>query len=233
MFGTANKTDQGTYLNKGKSGYERRQGAGIRAQMAPSNISYYNTFNIKWLTEQLLGLSVGKLSKDKRKFILRTGEWGMYQFSAALENYASLYTPLFDTNRVYMGKDNAMGFRGQFLEYMGPNGIEITLSHEPMYDDPFRNKIMHPNGGTAESYRYDILDVGTSDGEPNIRKVYQKGSEDIMGYIAGLRNPFSAGGKMSAMAHSTDGYTIHRMCVFGAMIKNPMRCMQIIPNMLA
>ncbi len=233
MFATPNKTSQGTYLNKDRGGYASRQGAGIRAQMAPSNTSYYNSFNIKWLTEQLLGLSIGKLSKDKRKFVLRTGEWGMYQFSMALENYASLYTPLFDTNRVYKGKDNTMGFRGQFLEYMGPNGIEITLSHEPMYDDPERNKVMHPNGGLAESYRYDILDVGTSDGEANIRKVYQRGAEDIMGYIPGLRNPFSPDGKMSVMAHGTDGYQIHRMSVLGAMIKNPMNCMQIIPSILA
>jgi hypothetical protein len=232
-FATPNKTDQQTYLNKDKSGYEIRQGAGIRAQMAPSNIAYYNTFNIKWLTEQLLGLSVGKISQDKRKFVIRTGEWGMYQFSAALENFASLYTPLFDTNRVYLGKNNTMGFRGQFLEYMGPNGIEVTLSHEPMYDDPERNKIYHPNGGLAESYRYDILDVGTADGEPNIRKVYVKGQEDIIGYVPGLRNPFSLDGKNNIMANSTDGYTIHRAGICSTMIKNPMRCIQIIPNILA
>lgn len=232
-FATPNKTDQGTYLNKGKSGYEIRQGAGIRSQMAPSNVAYYNTFNIKWLTEQLMGLSVGKISQDRRKFVIRTGEWGMYQFSAALENYASLYTPLFDQNRVYRGKDNAMGFRGQFLEYMGPNGIEVTLSHEPMYDDPERNKIYHPNGGVAESYRYDIIDVGTADGEPNIRKVYVKGQEDIIGYVPGLRNPFSLDGKNNIMANSTDGYTMHRAACLGAMIKNPMRCIQIIPSILA
>ena len=232
-FATPNKTDAGTYLNKGKSGYEIRQGAGIRAQMAPSNIAYYNTFNIKWLTEQLLGLSVGKISQDKRKFVIRTGEWGMYQFSAALENYASLYTPLFDTNRVYRGKNNTMGFRGQFLEFMGPNGIEVTLSHEPMYDDPERNKIYHPNGGVAESYRYDILDVGTADGEPNIRKVFVKGQEDIIGYVPGLRNPFSLDGKNNIMANSTDGYALHRAAVVSTMIKNPMRCIQIIPNILA
>lgn len=233
MFATPNKTSQDTYIQKGKSGHEIKQGAGIRAQMAPSNIAHYNTFNIKWLTELLLGLSVGKLPQDKRKFVLRTGEWGMYQFAAALEQYAGLYTPLFDTNRVYRGKGNTMGFRGQFLEYMGPNGIEVTLSHESMYDDPVRNKIYHNNGGLAESYRYDILDVGTADGEANIRKVYVKDQSDIMGYIPGLRNPFTPDGKMTVMAHSTDGYTIHRASICGAMIKNPMRCMQIIPNILA
>lgn len=231
-FSTPNKTSQGTYVNKGKSGFEIKQGAGIRAQMAPANIAYYSSFSITWLTEQLLGLSVGKLASDQRKFLLRTGEWGMYQFSRSLEDHVQLYLPLFDQNRVFKGQGNSLGFRGQFLEYIGPNGISVTLSHEPMYDDPERNKIYHPDGGVAESYRYDVLDIGTADGEPNIQKVSISGMDDIMGYVPGLRNPFSLSGKNNIMANSTDGYTMHRAAYVGVMIKNPMRCLQIIPNIL-
>jgi hypothetical protein len=232
MYGTSNRAQDGTYKQIGDSGYEIKQGAGIRQQMESSNTSFYNKFDIKWLTQILLDLSVGKLSEGERKFVLRTGEWGMYQFHLALEDYASLYTPLFDANRVFKGKGNAMGFRGQFLEYMGPNGIVVQLMHDPMKDDPERNKIAHPDGGLAESYRYDILDMGTVDGEPNIQKVEIKGQGDIVGYIPGLRNPFSADLANNAMANGVDGYTIHRAAYCGVMVKDPTRTASLIPNIL-
>ena len=231
-FARSNKSEDGTFRTKGLSGYEIIQGAGIRQQMESSNTAYYGEFDIKWATERMLDLSVGKLSKDKRKFIWRTGEWGMYQFSESLENYVALYTPLQDETRVVAGKDNSMTYKGQFLDFKGPNGVEITVSHEPMYDNPERNKIYHPKSGLAESYRYDILDVGTSDGEANVRKVYKKGSEDFRGYVSGLRNPFEIGKKNVLMSHSVDGYTIHRGTECGAMVKDPTRTVAIIPQVL-
>jgi hypothetical protein len=232
MYGTSNRTAQGNYMQKGDSGYEIKQGAGIRQQMEASNTAFYNDFDIKWLTQLLLDLSVGKLSEGERKFVLRTGEWGMYQFHLALEDFASLYTPLFDQNRVFKGKGNAMGFRGQFLEYMGPNGIVVQLMHDPMKDDPERNKIKHPNGGLAESYRYDILDMGMVDGEPNIQKVEIKGQGDIVGYEAGLRNPFTPDLANNIMSNPVDGYTVHRACYAGVMVKDPTRTASLIPNIL-
>lgn len=48
---------------------------------------------------------------------------------------------------------------------------------------------MHPNGGVAFSYRYDIFDIGTMD-QPNIFKCAVKGMEgDLTSYEWGLRNP--------------------------------------------
>lgn len=54
-----------------------------------------------------------------------------------------------------------------------------------MYDDPVRNKVLHPNGGVAMSYRYDILYIGTMD-QPNIFKCKIKGQDEIRGYQSGL-----------------------------------------------
>jgi len=233
MYGVSNRTAEGNYMQKGDSGYEIRSGAGIRQQMEASNTAFYNNFSIEWLTQVMLDLSVGKLEEGEREFVLLTGEWGMYQFHKALEGYTSLYTPLFDSNRVYKGKGNAMGFRGQFLEYMGPQGIVVKLMHDSQKDDPERNKIMHPEGGTAESRRYDILDMGKSNGVPNIQKVYVKGQSDIMGYVPGLRNPFTPDLKMSVMANGVDGYTIHRATICGVKVNDPTRTASLIPNLLA
>lgn len=241
MYAKANKAVDGTYKNFGKSGHIKKQGAGIRQQMEASNTSYYSTFSIDYLMDVLLDLSEGKLPGDKREFVLRTGERGAVQFHKAVSANASLFTPLFSEDRMYKtagGINGAsikmgLGFGGQFIEYMGPQGIKVNLSIDSLYDDRERNKILHPDGGVAESYRYDILDVGTSDGEPNIRKVYVKGQEDIWGYEAGLRHPFSRSGERNIMSNATDGYTIHRATICGAMVKDPSRTASLIPSILA
>lgn len=238
MYAQANKTTDGKYKNFGKSGHIKKQGAGIRQQMESSNTSYYNNFSIDYLIDILLDLSEGKLPSDKREFVMRTGERGAVQFHKAIENNVQLFTPLYNESRMYKaggqsGVKMPYGYGGQFIEYMGPQGIKVNLSVDSLYDDRERNKIYHPDGGVAESYRYDILDVGTSDGEPNIRKVYVRGGENGMGYEPGLRHPFSRGGERNIMAHSTDGYTVHKWSMCGAMVKDPSRTAQIIPSILA
>ena len=237
MFARSNKATDGSYKNYGKSGFIKKQGAGIRQQMEASNTSFYNDFSIEYLLDVLLDLSEGKLPTDQREFVLRTGERGAVQFHKALESHSQLFTPLRNEDRMYKasnttGAKMGYGYGGQFIEYMGPQGIKVSLSIDSMYDDRERNKIYHPDGGVAESYRYDILDVGTTDGEPNIRKVYVKGQDDIYGYEAGFRNPFSADGARTAMSHATDGYTVHRGSICGAMVKDPSRTASLIPNIL-
>lgn len=238
MFATSNRDANGNYFNFGKSGYVKKQGAGIRQQMESANTSFYSTFSIDLLLNILLDLSEGKLPSDKRKFVLMTGERGAVQFHKALEDHAQLFVPLQNTSRMYSasmkGVSMGYGYGGQFVEYRGPQGIEVSLMVNSLYDDRERNKIYHPDGGVAESYRYDILDVGTSDGEPNIQKVMVKGQSDIYGYIAGLRDPFQLGGKPSRMmSMSTDGYEMHRGAILGAMVKDPSRTASLIPAILA
>ena len=53
-----------------------------------------------------------------------------------------------------------------------------------------------------------------------------------MGYIPGLRHPFSRGGERNIMATSTDGYSYHRGTICGAMVKDPSRTASLIPNIL-
>jgi len=234
-YARLNRADDGSFKNKGKSGYEYEQGAGLRQQIESSNLEFYptNDFDIEWLTNKMLDLSVNKLAMDSRRFVLRTGERGMVQFSKALENYASLYTPLNDQTRVAMKSGNTLQYRGQFLDYIGPQGIHITLQHDSMKDNTVHNKDLHPDGGPVSSYEYDILDIGTVNGEPNIQKVAQRGMEDIRGYEPGLRNPFSPTDQMSVMSTSTDGYTHHRMWIGGVMVKDPTRCLVIKPQIAA
>lgn len=232
-YSRLNKSADGTFKQKGKSGVSIEMGAGIRQQIESGNKYYYPTedFDIDWLFEVMLDLSENKLPHDKRKFLLRTGERGLLQFSTAIRNHAQLYTFLRDSSMI-KNKDGKMSFGGQFIEFIGPNGIEITVEHDKTKDDPVLHKIKHPNGGVAESYVYDLLDIGTSDGRPNIQKVAQKGMEDIKGYEPGLRNPFAMNERNPIMSTSTDGYKFHRMFIGGAIVYDPTRCLILKPQIL-
>jgi len=231
-YSRTNKSADGTYKQKGKSGVTIEMGAGIKEQIESGNKYYYPTedFDIDWLFNVMLDLSENKLTMDKRKFLLRTGERGMLQFSNALQTYASTLSFLRDSSML-KNKNGKISFGGQFIEFLGPNGIEITVELDKTKDDPVLHKIKHPNGGVAESYTYDLLDIGTSNGQPNIQKVAQKGMEDIKGYEPGLRNPFEID-KYNIMSSSTDGYKFHRMFIGGAIVYDPTRCLSLKPQIL-
>lgn len=241
MFSRSNRDEHGNYHQAGKSGNMLKQGSGIREQMEAANTTYYNHFDIDFLANVLIDLSEGKLRKDTREFVLLTGERGALKFHQALQDKAQTFQPLQNTSRIYSKKGQGsmsytkmgLGYGGQFIEFQGPNGIKVNLQIEQLYDDRERNKIYHPDGGVAESHRFDILDVGTMDGEPNIQKVHPRGQWDILGYEPGLRNPFSPNGKYSAMSNPVDGYKIHRSSIFGTMVKDPSRTASLIPNILS
>jgi len=233
MYATSNKTSDDTYKIKGKSGYEIRMGAGIRQQMESSNYYTYSSFNIKKFTDMLLDLTIGKIVMGQREVTIMTGERGMVQFSEALEYHSTLYTPARNNDRIYSTGGNGYGFKGQFLEYIGPNGIKVNIMHDALKDDFERNKLMMGSKpGLAESYVYDILNMGTSDGKPNIQKVYLKNNGDSRGFEPGLRDPFTLGKPNRIMSNPVDGWTEHRMFTGGAIIYDPTRVAVYKPNIL-
>lgn len=237
MFGTSNRSVDGQYRVKGDSDYAITEGAGIRQQMESANSSFYNVFDIEELSSRLLDLSEGKLQTDERGFMLRTGERGAYEFHKSLEKFSQLFTPLLNQDRMYKvsqsGFQMGLGYGGQFIEYLGPNNIKVGLSVDSMYDDRNRNKMLHPNGGVVESYRYDVFDIGTSQGAPNIQKVGKKGTPIIHKYIAGLRNPYDPDGAVTAIGTAEDAWEEHKMFIGGAIVRDPSRTMSLINNMQA
>jgi len=233
VYSTSNKTAEGTYVQRGKSGRVMQMGAGIKQQMEAANYNTYNSFDIKKFTEMLLDLTVGKVIMGQREVTVLTGEWGMYQFSEALESYTSLYTPARDSYRIYSTGGNSMGFRGQFLEFIGPNGIKVNIVHDALKDDFARNKVYYPGKqGLAESYVYDIMNMGTSDGRPNIQKVALAKFGDIRGYEPGLRDPFTIGQTNRVMSNPKDAWTEHRAYTGGAIVYDPTRTATYKPIIL-
>jgi len=235
-FASTNKASDGTFKQIGNSGFKIEQGAGLEEQIESGNVLYYNDFDldIEWLTEAIMDLTDDTNGGygDSREVIMRTGKWGAYNFHKSIKNYTQLYTPLRNMDMLYKtGK--GWGLHENFIEYIGPDGTKLGVLVDPTFDDRERNKIMHPSGkGVAQSYVYQILNVGRVGGEDNIKLVLEKGMEDFMGYIPGLRDPFQVQGKTRMMASPEDGYTIHRATTRGVMVKDPTRCATIKPSVL-
>ena len=187
-FGRSNRTANGEYMNFGKSGNVIKTGAGLYQQMEVANTLYYNDFSIKLIEQALYELSASKLGFGDRYFLIKTGEMGAIQFHKAVLQEVSGWTQfkLDNSSTGVIQKtssplhQNALSAGFQFVEYLAPNGVRVKIDVDPYYDDTVRNKVMHPNGGPAFSYRYDIMDIGTMD-QPNIFKCAIKGQSEYRG----------------------------------------------------
>lgn len=238
-WGTSNRNINGEYLNIGKSGEVIRMGDGLFAQMEAGNTYYYNHFSLKLIEDALYNLFAGKQNMNNRTVVLRTGERGASLFNKAVRDTVSGWTN-FTINGDAVGvvkrtssplHGNALAAGYQFVEYLAPNNIVVKLEVDPFYDDPVNNKVQHPLGGPASSYRFDIMDIGTSD-QPNISLCRVKGMRDIRGFEPGLRNPFTGEMEINYMSHDEDSTTIHKMGTLGVAVLDPTRTMSIIPNVL-
>lgn len=239
-FGRSNRNLNGEYLNIGKSGEVIRMGAGLYEQMEVANTMPYNTFSLKLIEDALYQLSAAKLGLNERTFVIKTGERGAIQFHKAVLDTVSGWTA-FQINGDAVGMvkktnsvlhENALSAGFQFVEFQAPNGVKVKVEVDPYYDDPVRNKIQHPMGGPAFSYRYDIFDIGSMD-QPNIFKVAVKGMEgDMTSYEWGLRNPYTGQVGNPYMSHDEDSATIHKMTTTGVCVLDPTRTMSLVPALL-
>lgn len=239
-FGRSNRNSNGEYTNIGKSGNVIKTGAGLYEQMEVANTLYYNVFSLKLIEEALYDLSYGEIDLKNRVFLMRTGEKGAIQFHKAIMQEVSgwsMFALNGDALNIVQRADsplhsNALKAGFQFVEYMAPNGLTLKLEVDPYYDDQVRNKIPHPLGGPAFSYRYDIMEIGTMD-QPNIFKCTVKDEPEYRGYQWGpFRNPFTGEANNPYASFDEDAAVIHKYATFGVCVLDPTRTMSIIPAIL-
>ena len=239
-FGRSNRNANGEYMNIGKSGVSIKTGAGLYEQMEVANTMFYNQFSLKLIEDALYELSAAKLGMGDRYFLIKTGERGAIQFHKAVLKEVSGWTQ-FTLNGEALGiiqktrsnlHTNALSAGFQFVEYKAPNGVRVKIDVDPYYDDPVRNKIQHPLGGPAFSYRYDIMDIGTMN-QPNIFKCAVKGDTEYRGYQWGIRNPFTGEKNNPYMSFDEDAAVIHKMATLGICVLDPTRTLSLIPAVLA
>ena len=226
-------------MNFGKSGNAIKTGAGIFEQTEVANVMYYNNFSLKLLEDALYELSAAKLGMEDRLFVIKTGERGAILFhKAVLQTVSGWTTFVMDNNSTRVVEktqsklhSNALSAGFQFVEYKAPNGVRVRLDVDPFYDDPVRNKILHPMGGVAMSYRFDIWYIGTMD-QPNIFKCKIKDDNELRSYQWGLRNPFTGQMGNPHMSYDEDSATIHKMATLGVCVLDPTRTLSLIPAIL-
>ena len=244
-FGRSNRNANGEYLNFGKSGNVIRMGSGIFEQAESGNTLYYNDTSsiMTYILDALYELSEGKISYNKRKFIIKTGERGALLFNRAAQALGSGWLPLglqysegnppaiTKTSAAFAPNTAVRLTDHQITEWQAPNGVFVKLDVDSFYDDKVRNKIQHPEGGVAFSYRFDIWYIGDED-QPNIQKCVLKGKPEFWGYEWGFRNPFTGQISNMNMSHDEDSCTVHRMATLAAIVLDPTRMVSIIPSVL-
>jgi hypothetical protein len=240
--GVSTRMENGEYSNFGLSGLPNEQGAGFRQQQAQGNMMYYNKFTIGLVEDALYGISAGKLDFNKRKFVLRTGERGAILFSKEAKKEMSGWIPLYSASTPsYMTKGPETNFTNgnaatiadfQVTRWLSANGLEVTVMIDSSKDDMQTNKIMHPLGGTAESYRFDIF-YAADEEQPNVQKCTVKGMPELRGYQWGpFSNPFTGETNNSSASYDEDSAVVHYKATLGLVIYDPTRCISLIPAIL-
>ncbi len=211
VYGQSNMNPNGEFKNYGKSGGVIETGAGLFEQMSyGGHVHYYNDFDIDMLTDIIDRIfAEGNHPMSESNIQVHTGRWGAKLFNKAVQDKVSGWTA-FQYNGDTLGvlsraksdiHRNALRAGYQFTEYIAPNNIHVTLFVNNIFDDPVRNKLMHPEGGTVESRTFCVLDLG-GEGDKNICKMRIKGPLGDPSH--GFRNPFTG-------ANHND----HQSCILG------------------
>ena len=240
--GVSTQMENGEFSNFGLSGLPNEQGAGFKQLLAMGNVSYYNKFSISLIEDALYNLSEGKLDFKNRKFVMRTGERGAIQFSRAAKAEMSGWIPLYSVNAPsYITKGPETNFtKGnaatiadlQVTRWLSANGLEVTIMIDSSKDDKTTNKLMHPAGGTAESYVYEIF-YAADEQEPNVQKCVVKGQPELRGYQWGpFSNPFTGEFNNNYASYDEDSAVVHYKATLGILMKDPLRCVSIYPAIL-
>jgi hypothetical protein len=237
MFGVSNRNSNGEYTDFGFSGNVIKMGDGLRAQCDAANVIYYNKFSLKVLEDALYNL----LRNDATgtRVTIKTGMKGAMAIHKAINDEVSGWTKFtLDNSSANVVRkvnsplhQNALSAGYMFVEYQSPMGAIVSIKVDKSYDDPVRNKVMHPDGGVAESYRMDIYELGTAE-QPNIFKTAIKGQPEYWGYQWGIRNPFNGSTNNPYMSFDEDKAVMHRMATLGVCILDPTRTMRMIPAIL-
>lgn len=237
MYGKRNWTADHKYLNKDdKTKYAIESGAGFFEQIAPSNVHYYNSYDLDWHLEMLLDMGVGKLERGKRVIHLLTGEFGAMEISKQIEAKSgqniTIVSDKFLTGNSSPGNlggsNTKMAMQPQYNIYQWYNGVEIRVEILDFFDDDVYFPQRHPDGlGIVESHRILALDYGEDAG---IYRIKPKGVPEYnWGYIPGMRDPYSAGGlkQPKHISSSVDGYEVHFQKWGGMMIEDPTKVVDL------
>lgn len=196
----------------GHKGYWVKTGAGIRQQLRDSWIEYYNgALTVNRLKNYLMDIFFTRENETDRKVVAMTGTLGSLMFHDMLASESASFLTV-DTHftRQLSNNPRHLAFGAQYTHYQGPEGIEVTLMKNPLYDSRKYCKRMHPQYPEfpIDSMRMTFLDFGSQGGENNISMLKVKDTYRY-GYHAGTHTPMGPvkGGAVSALIAGYDMFT--------------------------
>ena len=228
-----NADSNGNISLKGANGRIVRIGAGIFDQIGPYGKRFY-TKGTERLYRSLIGDAYmnSAQSDGNKKFVAITGRGGWEEFQNAMKD--SIHASnIVDTHFLTSNGEN-LTFGAEVTTYKGIFGTELTIIHDPMFDDETHNRRKHPKTGyPIESYRMCILDFSTYGGESNIQMVCKKGRENVTFYTAGAATPLTPQSSQNSMlpglmrSNDIDGWYVHKLTTRGIKIINPTSCIDL------
>lgn len=208
-------------------------GAGLRQQIAPSNVRFYVKMTYKLLNDFLNELSYNATEAGgDYHFVALTGRMGLEQFSEAIKDYAnSQGTTVTNSGTFITGSGTSLTLSGHYKTVEFATGVKLTVRHFPPYDDVSRHRTKHPvSGKPVESYRFTILNFGQYSDGNNIRRVALKDSLDAMWNVSGSTDPMGHVKKSTKTggASGVDGFEVHYLSECGIQVQDPTSCGELI-----
>ena len=217
------------------NGRPYQTGPGIQEQLEDSHIHKYTYLSATLIEEYLMDIFYGRTGPGTtgRNVIGFTGEYGMLEFSRAMNDWMS------KNGVIRLVKDvakqvkspyhtNAYAVGMQYTEYDMGNGASLTLIHNPLYDNrQIHDEIDPITGRPLESMRYTFLDFAGESGKSNI-KVTKKAGGDFFTYVCGNYGPYGPMNKTSNPAHAGDYYEMHIGTHEGIHIEDVTKCGELI-----
>lgn len=210
-------------------GYMKRTGPGIHEQLKDSWVDVYSTAlttqRLQDFTESIL---VTRSDEMNRKLTGVTGTMGQTAFHKAMASDAKSLLTL-DTN--FVKKDaNGLVLGNQFRRYIGLNGVEIDLKHNPFYDSRVADKRNHPANVRLPimSQRITFLDLSNNRDQMTSNVVFLTEKDTYRsGVMTGTHTP-SGPVKGGNLTTTVAGYTKITEGTGGVVVLDVSRCGELI-----
>jgi len=192
--------------------YVKRTGPGLREQLKDGHLLYHNgNLTVDTLKDYLLDIFFARKNKEQRKITIMTGTMGAIMFhDMMVAESDNTFTTAMHFVKSVSETPNHLKYGAQFTRYQGPEGIEVDLVLNPLYDDVKYSRRTHPDypDRPIDSWRMTILDFGpageneSGNPEGNIQMLKLK-NFGRYGYVPGSvgpNGPVKGGATMSAKA---------------------------------
>lgn len=216
-----------------ENGRPVRSGAGLHEQIEEGGwVAPFTNLTASLIEEFVMDIFFGRSTPSGgRRIVAFTGEYGMRAFHNAMVDWLKVQPQalIYDgfvlrpMNSPYHANAAQAGYR--ILSYILPNGAEIQLVHNPMYDDP-DGEIDPITGANINSMRMTFVDVTDGEGGNNIVLVEKRNSKRFS-YVNGLVGPT---GPVNISSHTGDWYEMITQFKAGIILRDPTRSGMLIFN---